>query len=308
MSNPETAQAHDSSSTSDPAAAMVLTAEPSTVPDTAEQAHGTSGKAENGNGKVESEVVPAVAAAVTSEKLAPPLAAATTALSDPAATDVTNDNNDRKDGNVENGNNKVLAPEKVPAVATAAAVPSEKLAPPVEAATTMDVSATCLTDENNDDTNDMKDVDVDDNDDIDEVDEEEERLFQNLEHEQEEEEAKAALTGQPKDLAAAPKLLQAALQEGGVPPLSDSEQESDKEHGAAGIATKKVAEPKVEEKKEPEGEAAASASEPHYHQRVRIVSRCTTMKETTTWIICLTVQHRFVLTLCFTFTSLSITG
>jgi hypothetical protein len=174
MSNPETAQAHDSSSTSDPAAAMVLTAEPSTVPDTAEQAHGTSGKAENGNGKVKSEVVPAVAAAVTSEKLAPPLAAATTALSDPAATDVTNDNNDRKDGNVENGNNKVLAPEKVPAVATAAAVPSEKLAPPVEAATTMDVSATCLTDENNDDTNDMKDVDVDDNDDIDEVDEEEE--------------------------------------------------------------------------------------------------------------------------------------
>jgi chemotaxis protein histidine kinase CheA len=150
---------------------------------------------------------------------------------------------------------------------------AEPLAAPVAAATVTTAAKATITTENNDNDD---DADIEDADEEDAVveDDEEEKWFQTLEEQQKEEEDKAAVSqkGQPKDLTAAPKLLQAALKEGQVPALSESEQESDLEHAVK----------KVEEKKEQEAEAAAAESaaaaaapaEPHIHQRVRVLRVC----------------------------------
>jgi hypothetical protein len=79
-------------------------------------------------------------------------------------------------------------------------------------------------------------------------DEEEEKLFEKLEHDQEEEEA-AHPHEQPKDVTAAPRLLQSAFQKGEVAPEDDSESDSEKKSAAA--------------------EAAVPSPDHHLHARVR---------------------------------------
>jgi hypothetical protein len=132
---------------------------------------------------------------------------------------------------------------------TAATAPEPVETAPVSTCTTATPAAyTADSKENNDAKNDDIDDDEDKSPVPPEEEEEEERLFKDLEHEREIHDATAVVL-QSKDVQQAPKLLQAALQQGAVPALSDSEQESDREHSAA-----------VKD--------AAAAAEPHYHQRV----------------------------------------
>ncbi len=87
---------------------------------------------------------------------------------------------------------------------------------------------------------------------------EEDELFTNLEKEEETRLLSSpSLPSQPKDVLAAPKLLQKALEDGQVQ-ASDSEQESDGEKNASLQAA-------ADEKKDGASEA------PHIHQRVRDV-------------------------------------
>jgi hypothetical protein len=232
----------------------------------------TATVASEANGKL-SEVLAKADAAVETETVSaagtatPTTAAAAMATAgnnDAADMDVTNE---RATANVASEANGKLS--EILAKADAAA-PSETVAAPATAATA--TTATTAKTENNDNDEDG-DADIED---AVVEDDEEEKWFQNLEKAQEEEFSKAASSGQPKDLTAAPKLLQAALKEGQVPALSESEQESDFEHG-------KSAAKKDEEKKEQEVEAAAAvaasasadapAAVPHYHQRVRVHGR-----------------------------------
>jgi hypothetical protein len=96
------------------------------------------------------------------------------------------------------------------------------------------------------------DDEMEEEDDEEEVPDEEEQIFISLEQQKEQEDLEEALHphAQPKDVTAAPVLLQRALKEGQVK-ADESEEESDKE------------------KKAPVEEAKAPPSpEPHYHQRV----------------------------------------
>jgi hypothetical protein len=80
------------------------------------------------------------------------------------------------------------------------------------------------------------DGDEDDDDDmktpVDEEEDLEEKLFEKLEHDQQEQELTHSHEHQPKDVKAAPKLLQSAFQKGEVAAEDDSESDSEKKSAA----------------------------------------------------------------------------
>ena len=101
-------------------------------------------------------------------------------------------------------------------------------------------------------------LEEDDVEDVKEVSEEgeaeEDDLFTSLEHEQEEQEAKQ-VEAQPKEVTAAPRLLQKALEAGQVH-ADESEEESEKEK---------------EEEKKMSASQQVSPEKPHIHQRVSTI-------------------------------------
>lgn len=111
---------------------------------------------------------------------------------------------------------------------------------------------------------------------------EEEALLVALEVEKEKEEAEEAAHPheQPKDVAAAPRILQDALKKGLVPASDSEEEEIKKEQGNKAVARNAAKQEKaamakeaIQEEKKGDDEPAAH-EEPHYHARVSLREQC----------------------------------
>jgi hypothetical protein len=130
-----------------------------------------------------------------------------------------------------------------PAAATNGDVPTNgALAVPIPAKDTK--PTTTCDDDVEDEEDDADDEKIPEEDDL------EEKLFEKLEHDQEEQELTHHHEQQPKDVKAAPKLLQSAFQKGEV---ANEDSESDSEKKSAAV----------------EAAAAVAAPDHHTHARVR---------------------------------------
>ena len=153
--------------------------------------------------------------------------------------------------NNDNGNDEAKNPPSAPEPTAV-----NKETNPTENAANVPVSASMVSKEGDD-----EDEDVDGGEAIEEGADVEDELFTNLERDQEKEDAAHAGDEQPKDVAAAPKLLQAAIEKGDVK-MDDSESDED--------AAKKKGATQEEEKKGEEDKGPGSPRHDHHHHaRVR---------------------------------------